>query len=114
MLEYPLCDRTVTVYRWEDGRVQRQVVDNCYYHYTYKQVTDMYGTRQDTGFLLIMPGSSQRVFVGDRIYDGVGPQITEAQWPTFLPVNVPGLGQVSYVNPVFWNGTVTHVEAGNK
>lgn len=114
MIDYCFCDRTVTVYRLENGRVQRLVVPGCYYFWEVRQVADLYGTRQDTKFLLIIPGSTQRVFVGDRIYDGVGPELTADQWPGFLPVTVPGLGEVSYVRPTWWGDQITHVEAGNK
>ena len=112
MMDYPFCDRTVTVYRLDRGQVQRLVVENCYYFWEQKQVTDLYGTRQDTKFLLVMPGSCQRVFVGDRIYDGIGPE--EVDWREFIPVNVPGLSQAAYVRPCWWGGTVCHVEAGRK
>ena len=54
MMDYPFCDRTVTVYRLDRGQVQRLVVENCYYFWEQKQVTDLYGTRQDTKFLLPM------------------------------------------------------------
>lgn len=114
MIDYHFCDRTVTVYRLENGKVQRLVVPGCYYFWEIRQVTDLYGTRQETKFLLIMPGRVQRVFPGDRIYDGIGPEVTAQQWPDFLPVTVPGLGQVAYVRPTWWDGQVSHIEAGNK
>ena len=103
-LDYSLCDQTVTVYRMENGQLQRQVVDSCYYVWQVGQETDALGTRQVTRFLLIMPGECLRVFPGDRIYDGVGPEI----------VNVTGLSQVAYVRPTWWAGRVCHVEAGRK
>ena len=90
------------------------MVDGCYYFWETKVVKALSGTRRDTKFLLIMPGVSQRVFVGDRIFDGVGPYITEEDWPRFLPSEITGLGQVAYVRPTWWDGAVTHVEAGNK
>ena len=111
-LDYSLCDKTVTVYRMENGQLQRQVVDGCYYFWQAGEETDALGTRQVTRFLLIMPGQTQRVFPGDRIYDGVGPE--NVDWPAFLPVNVAGLSQVAYVRPTWWDGRVCHVEAGRK
>lgn len=111
-LDYSLCDKTVTVYRMENGKLQRLVVEGCYYVWQVGQETDALGTRQITRFLLIMPGSCQRVFPGDRIYDGVGPE--EVDWPTFLPTNVPGLSQVAYTRPTWWAGSICHVEAGRK
>ena len=114
MLDYRFCDKTVTVYRCERGKVQRLVVEGCYYFWKTKTVRDLHGTRVDTKFLLIMPGDCLRVFVGDRIFDGVGPELTVEEWPGFLPSQVPGLGEVAYVRPTWWDGEVSHVEAGNK
>lgn len=111
-LDYSFCDRTVTVYRMENGGLQRLVVPGCYYVWQVVQQVDAQGPRQETRFLLIMPGSCQRVFVGDRIYDGVGPETVD--WDTFLPVCVAGLSQVAYVRPTWWGSTVCHVEAGRK
>lgn len=114
MLSYRFCDRTVTVYRLENGAVQRQVMEGCYYDWQTKWVRDAMGTRQDTKFLLVIPGSEQTIFPGDRVFDGVGPYITEEDWHRFVPALVPGLGQVAYVRPAFWDGSVTHIEAGNQ
>lgn len=107
-LDYSLCTQTVTVYR--PG--QRLVVEGCYYAYEDHVQTDALGSRMERKFLLIMPGSCQRVFTGDRIYDGIGPE--EVDWREFIPVNVPGLSQAAYVRPCWWGGTVCHVEAGRK
>lgn len=111
-LDYSLCDKTVTIYRRENGKLQRQVVENCYYLWQQDQETDALGTRQVTRFLLIIPGENQRIFVGDRVYDGVGPE--EVDWASFLPVTVPGLGEVAYVRPCWWGSRVCHFEAGRK
>ena len=114
VLSYPLCDRTVTLYRLEKGQVQRQVVEGCYYFWQTKLVKDLQGQRQDTKFLLVMPGSCQRIFVGDRVFDGVGPHITAQDWHRFLPSQVTGLGEVSYVRACRWDGEISHIEAGNQ
>lgn len=113
-IDYSLCDRVVTVYRKEKGVIQRLVVEGCYYVWQQVQRTDVLGTRQETLFLLVMPGSCQRVFVGDRIYDGVGPEVDTIVWQDFIPVKVPGLSEVAYVRPSWWGGEVCHVEAGRK
>ena len=106
LLSYGLCNRTVTVYRFENKKLQRLVVDGCYY--AYEDSLDMGGFPRK--FLLIMPGDCQRVFVGDRIVDGVGPE--EVDWKTFIPVKVAGLSEVAYVRPWFWEGSMQHLEAG--
>ena len=107
LLDYGLCRQTVTVYRQEAGALQRLVVKNCYYAYE---------ERLDGGFdrkcLLIMPGDCQRVFAGDRVYDGIGPE--EVDWEQFIPVQVPGLSQIAYTRPWFYGGVIQHVEAGKK
>lgn len=108
LLDYSLCDRTVTVYRQENGRLQRLVVDGCYY--AWEDALDM--GRFDRKFLLVMPGCCQRVFVGDRIFDGVGPEAVE--WKDFIPVKVAGLSEVAYTRPWFYRGVMQHLEAGRK
>ena len=108
LLDYSLCDRTVTVYRHSKGKLQRLVVEGCYY--AWEDSADMGGF--DRKCLLVMPGDCQRVFVGDRIFDGVGPE--EVDWENFIPVKVPGLSEVAYTRPWFYGGSIAHVEAGRK
>ena len=109
LVDYGLCRQTVTVYRQEAGQLQRLVVNGCYY--AYEDVCDE-NRRFDRKFLLVMPGVCQRVFPGDRIYDGVGPE--EVDWQTFIPVQVAGLSEVAYVRPWFYGGVMQHLEAGRK
>lgn len=112
-LDYSLCDQTVTLYRYRDGAVERQVAENAWYSYQTAQVTDALGTRQETAFQLILPGDAA-LLPGDRVYDGIGPEITEREWAGFLPVCTPGLSQVQYVKPCYWQGQLCHTEAGRK
>lgn len=112
MLDYSLCDQTVTVYRMGKNGLHRQVVDGCYYVWEDRLAPEVAGGQPERKFLLIMPGSLQRVFVGDRIFCGVGPQ--EVDWQQFLPINVPGLSVVAYTRACWWGAEVCHVEAGRK
>ena len=107
LIDYSFCDRTVTVYRFERGKLQRLVVNGCYY--AYEDTLDGGFQRK---FLLVMPGDCQRVFPGDRIFDGVGPE--EVEWKSFIPVKVAGLSEVAFVRPWFWGGAMQHLEAGRK
>lgn len=108
LLDYGLCTQTVTVYHREGEELQRLVMEGCYY--AYEDCMDEHGfTRK---FLLVMPGAGQRVFVGDRIYDGIGPQ--KVDWEELIPVKVPGLGEVAYVRPWVCGGMMQHLEAGRK
>ena len=111
IFDYGLCDQTVTLYRRRGGSISRQVVDNACYSYQVRQVTDQLGTRQETVFKLIIPGDAE-LQPGDRVMAGIGPE--QVDWNSFLPVTVPGLGQVAYVSPCYWQGVIFHTEAGRK
>ena len=113
-LDYALCDRTVTIYRRQGDEILRQVAQGCYYCWQEEQILDERGRRKDTTCLLLMPGDTQRVFVGDRVFDGVGPEVSLQEWAAFIPVKVAGLAEISYVQPFYWEGTLCHVEAGRK
>ena len=112
MLDYGLCNQTVTVYRMGDGEVLRQVIDGCHYAYEDRVKQEIPGGTPVRKFLLIVPGSIQRVFLGDRVVPGVGPK--DVDWKTFLPINVPGLGIVAYVKTCRWGGDICHTEAGRE
>ena len=112
-MEYPLCDRTVTVYRPDGEQIHRQVVHGCYFQFEDRLVTNAAGQQRERPFLLIMPGDSLRVFAGDRVIAGEGPPVTKAQWEQFIPALVPELVQVGYVKPCYWQGSLCHAEAGN-
>ena len=113
-IDYSLCRDTVTVYRLQRDCVLRQVVERCLFQWEEQTVTDASGSRMGRSFLLIVPGTVQNVFPGDRVYEGIGPEITLQEWPQFIPACVQGLGQVSYVKPCRWDGQLRHVEAGNR
>ena len=111
---YGLCQQTVTVYRMQDGQVHRQVIPNCSFSVQEEQQTGLMGAQILRRFLLIVPGASQQVFVGDRIMGGIGPLVTAAQWADFIPSCVDGLVQVGYAQPFYQDGVMCHTEAGEK
>lgn len=113
-LDYSLCAQIVTVYRWQDGRVEKKVLNGCAFSIQQQRSVYPDGARQSTAFSLIVPGFVQQVFPGDRILEGVGPDITPEQWDTFLPVCVPGLCQISFVRTCYWGQEICHIEAGHK
>ena len=111
---HPLCDRTVTVYRCREDTVSREVFENCYYACKDVQKQTEEGVRFERTFLLMVPGDTQTVFPGDRIFDGEGPVITAAEWERFLPSAVPGLSEAAYACVHRWDKAITHTEAGRK
>ena len=113
-LDYSLCDQTVTVYRKEKNTITRLQIDGCYYTWQEAQTEDEMGIRRETKCLLILPGDEQSVYIGDRVYPGIGPFISTTGWSSFLPVSVPGLAEINYVSPCYWEGELCHTEAGRK
>lgn len=114
MMDYPLCHQTVTLYRIGNGGVTRQVINGCYYEKSrVLEVRDL-GLQQETKFLLILPGQLQQVFVGDKVYFGIGPEIKVEQWARFSSATDAKVGEVAYATPYFRNGRLCHTEAGRK
>lgn len=113
-LDYSLCTQTVTVYRKQADTVLRQVVENCYLRLEQQREVDALGCHREKAFLLIVPGDIQRVFAGDRVMEGIGPEVTSEQWHRFIPALVDGLVEASYATPFCWEGKICHVEAGGR
>lgn len=113
-LDYSLCDQTVTVYRKQGEEILRQVVQGCYFRLEQQRNVDAMGCHREKAFLLIMPGENQRVFAGDRVMEGVGPEVSPEMWRQFIPALVPGLAEVGYATPYCWESRVCHVEAGGR
>lgn len=112
-----VCRQTVTVYHRDGNTYTRTVHRNAFLDFRKTQTTDKTGSREANAFLLVIPGAVQAVFVGDKVLLGEGPQITTAdEWRKFVPADVPGLVEVEYADPKFWeNGgviQVMHTEAG--
>ena len=112
-VDYSLCNQTVTVYRAQDGTYIRTVYDRAFLDFRKTQTVDKTGSKEANSFLLVIPGSKQAVFNGDKVLLGIGPVITSREeWSAFIPSKVNGLVVVSYVDPKYWNGEIVHTEAG--
>ena len=113
-VDYRLCNQTVTVYHQvEPGKYTRTVHKQAYLDFRKNLTVDKTGSKEANSFLLILPGSTQQVFVGDKVLLGVGPEIdTREDWAAYIPSKVNGLVVVSYVDPKYWNGQLVHTEAG--
>lgn len=108
-----LCRQTVTVYRKADDGYTRIVYPKAFLDFKKTQSVDKTGSKEANSFLLVIPGASQAVFVGDKVLLGEGPEITtREEWASFIPTKVSGLVVVDYVDPKYWNGQLVHTEAG--
>lgn len=113
-VDYAKCDQTVTVYHW-DGKeaYTRTVIDRAFLDFKKTQNVDKTGSKEANAFLLVIPCAVQTVFVGDKVLQGRGPEVsTREDWAALIPARVPGLVVVKYVDPKYWRGRMVHVEAG--
>jgi hypothetical protein len=114
LIDYALCNQTVTVYRLEGRAVTRTVLARVYFEYGDALKVDRTGASSETGFLLIVPGSGDVCRPGDKVCLGEGPAVgvdVLSWWREFIPSKVPGLAVVRSVRPVFWSGVKVHTEA---
>lgn len=111
MMDYSLCDETVTVYRKTGEKVSRQVVDNARLIQNISTPTESYGKSKEKKFLLIIPGDFP-LQPGDRVFAGIGPE--NPDWAGFVPALVEPLFEIGFVKPCYWDGEVIHWEAGNR
>ena len=113
-VHYGLCNQTVTVYHW-DGKdtYTRKVIKNAFLDFNKTQNVDKTGSSEANAFLLVIPGASVPVSVGDKVLHGEGPEIaTRDAWAAFIPSRVEGLVVVKYVDPKYYRGQIVHTEAG--
>lgn len=112
-VDYSLCNQTVTVYHKDGDTITRTVHSRAFLDFRKTQTTDKTGSREANSFLLVIPGDTQAVFIGDKVLLGVGQEVTTAKaWTALVPVKVPGLVVVSYVDVKYWCGKIVHTEAG--
>lgn len=108
-----LCRQTVTVYHKEGEEYTRKVYSKAFLDHKKTQTVDKTGSKEANSFLLVIPDNSQTVFVGDKVYDGIGPEVRSREdWASLIPAKVPGLVVVSYADTKRWDGVIVHTEAG--
>lgn len=112
-VSYEKCNQTVTVYHAEGQTYTRTVYDRAFLDFKKTQNVDKTGSTEANGFLLVIPGDSASVAVGDKVLLGSGPDVvTREEWAALIPAKVSGLVVVKYVDPKYWKGRQVHVEAG--
>ena len=109
--DYSLCGQTVTVYRKEGAGITRRVCRQAYLWVKISTPAENYGKSLEKTFRLIIPGDFP-LQPGDRVFVGVGPDAVD--WQSFLPALVPEVLECGFVKPCYWEGEITHWEAGNR
>ena len=113
-MDYGMCDQTATIYHKENGAITRTLIKNCYWEYCRERTCDVQGTRMENRFLLILPGEEQQILPGDRVYFGIGPEVSLEEWSSFIPARYIRVGEAEYVTPCYREGILCHTEAGRK
>ena len=112
-VNYSLCNQTVTVYHKDGDKYTQTVYNQAFLEFRKTLTTDKTGSKESNSFLLVIPGDTQAVFVGDKVLLGEGLEVsTREEWVALVPVKVPGLVVVDYVDPKYWRGQIVHTEAG--
>ena len=71
-VNYSLCNQTVTVYHKDGDTYIRTVYDRAFLDFRKTLTTDKTGSKESNSFLLVIPGDTQAVFVGDKVLLGKG------------------------------------------
>lgn len=114
-VDYRMCNQTVTIYhRGENDTYTRKIIkQGAFLEFRKNQNVDKTGSKETNSFLLVIPGATIPVEVGDKVMRGEGPEIADrAAWARLIPATTPGLVVVKYVDPKFWKDVVVHTEAG--
>ena len=110
-MKHPLCVQTVTLYRLAGDEVLRIPVENAFYSWQDCLAEGEDGIRFQRKCFLVTP---VEILPGDRVLEGVGPEIEKSEWTAFLPVNIPTLSEVAYAEPKYFFGKLHHYEGGRK
>ena len=109
-VRYDKCTQTVTVYHKDGDTITRTVHPRAFLDFRKTRNVDKTGAHDANSFLLVIPGDTQAVFVGDKVMMGAGP--ADILWPSFIPAKVQGLVVVRYADPKYFGGQLVHTEAG--
>lgn len=106
-----LFKQTITVY--DKDTYTKTVYTKAFFDFKKVQNVDRIGSSESNGSLIVVPGSSQPFKVGDKVCMGEGPDIADrGEWAQFIPSKYPGLVVVRYADPKYYDGVLTHWEAG--
>lgn len=99
----------MTIYRENGDKVERTIVENCYFEYSVEETTDMLGRSREVKCFLAAPVGVS-VCPGDRVLRGVGPEVSS--WAALLPAIANGVAEIRYARLCLLHGQPHHIEAG--
>ena len=102
---------TATIYRENDGEVERVVAENCHIEMKVEKKNTIAGSVEQRSCSFVFPGDVE-VFPGDRVVAGIGPE--DLSWQQVCQDQVPGITEMAYTKPCFLHGKLHHTEAGNR
>lgn len=105
---------TVTVYHREGtDQITRTVHANAFLDFQKNLSVSRTGSAESNGFLLLIPGDTVPVAVGDKVMLGTGPACADDEaWRELIPTKAGNLVVVKYVDPKYYHGALVHTEAG--
>ena len=107
MNDSPLSRMSALAHRPEGPGISRRVLPRVFLEFRCRRKTDRAGLREDTGFLLVVPGAEQAVQPGDKLVPGEGPELPKAEWAALTRCCV-----VRWAEQKFFDGKPVHMEAG--
>ncbi len=130
--DYSLCNQTVTVYNRytaaTGNTVKKVLVPRAFFDFKGNYNRDKQGLNVSNSFLLVIPElpanpgfafddspdspGTYTLKQGTKVMLGDGPDITDEQWREYIPAKYRNLVIVKTVDPKYYNGVITHVEAG--
>lgn len=112
MLDRSLFRQTVTLYHWDGQAVKRTVLSGVAFQKGCSSQEQTQGQVYGKSFRLYVPGTVTMLQPGDRVMEGIGPQVESHQWSGFIPATVRDLYTVTWVKPYSLLGQAHHTEAG--
>lgn len=116
-VDYSLCNQVVTVFHL-DGTTVTKMTALAFFDFRKNDNVNRTGQTETNSFLLVIPSvlnsiTEQPVFNGDKVLLGTDEtELTMDYWRSLIPAKVPNLAVVKYVDPKYWQGEITHWEAG--
>lgn len=112
--DYSLCQQVVTVYHMEGTTITRTVWQKAYLERKKTESVGKSGSSETNGFLLVIPSDTQACHVGDKVYDGEGPEVPDAQAPATTTTTTTTTTTASAATTTTTGATTTTTTTGDQ